>query len=315
MSLSPELVHGFAGACLAKRYDNAVSTPKFHLELWDLCCSDNDLVAVAAPRRHGKSTAVSHAYVLASVLFRDRRFVLLVSDTESQAVNFLNDIKQELKDNDDLIDLFQIKGFKKETETDIIVEMQDGHTFRILVRGAEQRVRGLKWNQLRPDLIVCHEKDTEIFTPETGWIKNQDYPNSKLIKAHDAYKIEFEDGTIEVVSGDHRYLTDKGWAFPWMMNSGDNVNENITDDIMNDILKKEKQDLKNITIVQKLKRNIKNGLLTIWMLTRLVSVNGTNKTKKKFANKLNNLLGKILLGKQPTVLREEQRSYKQHLLG
>jgi len=157
MAISAEVIHGFATSILAKRYDNAVRTPKFHLELWDLCCSTNPLVAVAAPRGHGKSTAVSHAYTLASVLFRDRRFVLLVSDTETQASNFLNDIKEELRNNDDLIELFQVKGFKKDTETDIIVEMMDGHTFRIMVRGAEQRVRGLKWNLMRPDLIICDD--------------------------------------------------------------------------------------------------------------------------------------------------------------
>lgn len=49
-TISADLVHGFAGSMLAKRYDNAVPTPKFHLELWDLCCSDNSLVAIAAPR-------------------------------------------------------------------------------------------------------------------------------------------------------------------------------------------------------------------------------------------------------------------------
>ena len=98
---------------------------------------------------------------MSAVLFRDRRFVLLISDTETQAVNFLNDIKQDLKDNEDLIELFGIKGFKKDTETDIIVEMTDGHTFRILVRGAEQKVRGLKWEQMRPDLIICDDLENE----------------------------------------------------------------------------------------------------------------------------------------------------------
>ena len=166
--LSADLIHGFAGAVLSKRYDNAVPTPRFHMELWGLCCSEHPLVAIAAPRGHGKSTAVSHAYVLSAVLFRDRKFVVLVSDTETQATNFLNDIKQDLKDNDDLIDLFQIKGFKKETETDIIVEFMDGHCFRIVVRGSEQRVRGLKWNQARPDLIVCDdlEGDEQVANKE-----------------------------------------------------------------------------------------------------------------------------------------------------
>ena len=161
MALTSEVIKGFVGALLSKKYDNATLTPDFHMELWDLCCSNHPRVAIAAPRGHGKSTAISHAYILASALFRERKFILLVSDTETQAVNFLNDIKQELKDNEDLIELFQIKGFKKETETDIVVEFQDGYMFRILVRGAEQRVRGLKWDHLRPDLIVCDDLEHE----------------------------------------------------------------------------------------------------------------------------------------------------------
>lgn len=159
--ISASLIHGFSASILAKRYDGAVPTPAFHLELWDLFCSTHPLVAVAAPRGHGKSTTCSHAYILANALFRERRFIIIVSDTETQAVNFLNDIKQDLKDNEDLIALFQIKGFKKETETDIVVELEDGYCFRIMVRGAEQRVRGLKWNQLRPDLIVCDDLENE----------------------------------------------------------------------------------------------------------------------------------------------------------
>lgn len=157
MKLTPDLIHGFAGSILAKRYDGSTPTPQCHLEWWDLCCSDNPLVAIAAPRAHGKSTAITHAYLLAALLFRDRKFVLIVSDTENQAINFLGDITNELKNNEDLINLFGIKGFVKESQTDIIVEFTDGEQFRVLVRGAEQRVRGLKWDQRRPDLIVCDD--------------------------------------------------------------------------------------------------------------------------------------------------------------
>jgi predicted phage terminase large subunit-like protein len=161
MKLTSQLVHGFVGSLLAKRYDQVVATPAFHKELWEACCSDHPLVAIAAPRGHGKSTAVSHAYALASFLFRDRSFGVLVSDTETQAVNFLNDIKADLMDNSDLIELFQIKGFIKDSQTDIIVEFQDGVQFRIMVRGSEQRVRGLKWNQKRPDIIICDDMESD----------------------------------------------------------------------------------------------------------------------------------------------------------
>ncbi len=161
MELSAEIIEGFSVSTLAKRYDGTTPTPEAHRQWWELCASKNKLVAIAAPRSHGKSTAITHAYCLAAVLFRERKFVVIVSDTETQAVNFLNDIKEELRNNDDLVELFGIKGFKKDTETDIIIELSDGYTFRILVRGAEQRVRGLKWNQLRPDLIVCDDLESD----------------------------------------------------------------------------------------------------------------------------------------------------------
>jgi len=157
MKITSDMIHGFSGACLAKDYDGTTPTPKCHLEWWDLCCSENPLVAIAAPRNHGKSTAITHAYTLASVLFRERSFVVLVSDTETQAQMFLNDIKRELINNEDLIQLFGVKGFIKDSQTDIIVEFEDGDQFRIMVRGAEQRVRGLKWNSKRPDLIICDD--------------------------------------------------------------------------------------------------------------------------------------------------------------
>ena len=168
MKLSVDLIHGFAGACLAKRYDGSTPTPQCHLEWWDLCCSENPLVAIAAPRAHGKSTAITHAYLLAALLFRDRKFALIVSDTESQAVNFLSDIKEELINNDDLISLFGVKGLIKDSQTDIIVEFEDGDQFRVLVRGAEQRVRGLKWDQKRPDLILCDdlEGDEQVLSKD-----------------------------------------------------------------------------------------------------------------------------------------------------
>jgi len=50
MAISADLIHGFAASMLAKRYDNATRTPKFHLELWDYFCDKHPLVAIAAPR-------------------------------------------------------------------------------------------------------------------------------------------------------------------------------------------------------------------------------------------------------------------------
>lgn len=120
-------------------------------------------------RLHAKSTAITLGYGLATLLFRERKFMLLVSDTESQASLFLGLFKQELQDNNELIDLFGIKRnekglveFKeKGSETDVIVECTDGHKFRIIAKGAEQKLRGLIWNGSRPDIIICDDMEND----------------------------------------------------------------------------------------------------------------------------------------------------------
>ena len=162
MKLTSSMIHGFSESILSKRYFEKCETPKCHLEWWDLCCSNHPLVAIAAPRGHAKSTAITHAYVLASVLFRDRGFCLVVSDTYEQSVMFLKDIASELKDNEELVAFFNIDTeFEKDAENDIIVKFKDGGRFRVMAKGSEQKVRGLKWDGRRPDLIVCDDLEND----------------------------------------------------------------------------------------------------------------------------------------------------------
>jgi predicted phage terminase large subunit-like protein len=166
--INAEVIEGLVGSCLVKRFDGSAKIPDCHREWWRLVTGPEKFVAISAPRNHAKSTAISLSYVLASVLFRNKKFVLLVSDTETQAALFLGSIKQELQENDDLITLFGIKRndkglvtFKKDSETDIIVEIEGDHQFRIIAKGAEQKLRGLIWNGSRPDLIVCDDFEND----------------------------------------------------------------------------------------------------------------------------------------------------------
>jgi predicted phage terminase large subunit-like protein len=168
VELTSQIIEGFVGSCLLKGFDGAAKIPDFHREMWDMCCSPTPFVAIAAPRNHAKSTAISLSYVLACVLFRNRRFVLLVSDTEAQAAMFLGQITQELQNNEDIIELFGIKRdpdgkvkFIKDSSTDIIVEFKDGLKFRIIAKGSEQKLRGMLWNGARPDLIVMDDGEND----------------------------------------------------------------------------------------------------------------------------------------------------------
>lgn len=161
MELTADTILGFSGAVLASRYDNPKPTPDFHRELWDYCTADDVKVAIAAPRGHAKSTAITHAYVLAEVLFRKSSFVMIVSDTEGQAVQFLHDIKAEFTDNDVLKEMFGIAKLLKDTETEVVVRTKDRHQFKIIAKGSGQKVRGTKWLGRRPDLIIGDDLENE----------------------------------------------------------------------------------------------------------------------------------------------------------
>jgi predicted phage terminase large subunit-like protein len=172
MKLTADVVAGFVGSVLASRFDGQAASPPFHRECWELCCSENKYVAIAAPRGHAKSTAITLGYGLATLVFRERKFMLIVSDTESQAALFLQMMKQELMDNQELIDLFGIKRndkglveFLKDSETDIIVPFSDKingvDRFRIIAKGAEQKLRGMIWNGSRPDIIMCDDMEND----------------------------------------------------------------------------------------------------------------------------------------------------------
>lgn len=166
--LTAEIIEGLSQTILARNFDDPKPTPDCHRQWWEMCCASHRYVAIAAPRGFAKSTAITHVYLLANLLFREREFALIVSDTEGQAVMFLQDIKSELENNENLIELFRPKRdgdgnviLFKDTETDIIVEFEDGHQFRIVARGANQRVRGLKWGHKRPDIVVCDDLEND----------------------------------------------------------------------------------------------------------------------------------------------------------
>ena len=165
MKLTADLIYGFATSLLSERFDNVKPTPNFHRELWEYCSSDNQLVAIAAPRGHAKSTAVTHSYTLASVLFRQADFVVIISDTELQAIQFLNDIKMELYENQKLRGLFKVSEVYKDAEREIRFKIgTDNHQVRIMVRGASGgsgSVRGFKWRGKRPNLIICDDMEND----------------------------------------------------------------------------------------------------------------------------------------------------------
>lgn len=161
VKLSAALVESFAGTFLSPRYDDPQPTPEFHRRGWELYCTDETQVMLIAPRDHAKSTAFTFGYILAEVCFRTSDYVILIGSTEDMAAEQLSNIREELTENEDLREEFGISEIEKDSTTDIIVRCVDGHRFRILARGAEQKIRGKMWNGKRPNLLVCDDMEDD----------------------------------------------------------------------------------------------------------------------------------------------------------
>lgn len=166
--LNSKLIDGFVGGALATGFDSPVPTPDFHREMWDMCASDAQKVAIAAPRNHAKTSSITLAYTLAALLWREAHFVVIISATEGNASEFLGHIKRELTENEDLRQLFDISGLEKDSATSLVCRMKDGHRFRVVAKGSEQKLRGMLWDGHRPDLVICDdiEEDEQVLNQE-----------------------------------------------------------------------------------------------------------------------------------------------------
>ena len=161
VQLTADLIESFAGTFISPRFDDARPTPALHREAWALYSSPVVSAMVIAPRDHAKSTALTTVYTLAECLFRTSDYVILIGSTEDGSAEQLGNIVEELTENDDLIREFGIKKFLRTSNTDVICEMADGHRFRIIAKGAEQRIRGRLWKGKRPNLIVADDMEDD----------------------------------------------------------------------------------------------------------------------------------------------------------
>ncbi|MEM6503851.1 MAG: phage terminase large subunit [Planctomycetota bacterium] len=144
-------------------------------------------LAVAAPRSHAKTTVVSLAFVLWSLLYERERFVLLVSATREQAQKLLADIRSELTTNDRLLDDFpelcHAEGTppRKRPWKQGFIALANGSAVRAV--GVGQGIRGLKHGSSRPTLVIGDDlEELEPAQTEEGRDKVQRWFEQTLLK-------------------------------------------------------------------------------------------------------------------------------------
>lgn len=141
-----------------------LDTPPFHIELVQAYLKHRFL-AVAAPRESAKSTVLVFVKPFHDIIFKKKRFILILSNTFKKAAMSLDSIKKELIDNVMLKNSFPGIVITKDAEGDSEIRHPDGFTTKILCRGVDQigSVRGVKFGAYRPDLIIGDDiEDDEL---------------------------------------------------------------------------------------------------------------------------------------------------------
>lgn len=174
----------FSEVFLVKNYDGSLAVPDIHKEWWKMCLSRKRLVSIAAPRGHAKSTSITLAYTLANIVFRKKKYVIVVGNNEDTASELMGMLRSELQDNEELREMFDIVSLDKDLSTEVIVRFGDGHRARIIAKGAGQKVRGRNWRGTRPDLIVIDDlEDDEMVESDTRRAKIKAWVLKALIPA------------------------------------------------------------------------------------------------------------------------------------
>lgn len=140
---------------------------EFHRELFEVIentvlnkSNEKSYICRAAPRGHGKSQIISFAVPLWCVAYSYRKNIVIVSDTGAQALQFIQDIKNQIEDNEYFIrDFGSLVGIggKPWKQNEIVTQ----NNIHLIAKSAGQKLRGIKYNSVRPDMIIIDDLEND----------------------------------------------------------------------------------------------------------------------------------------------------------
>jgi predicted phage terminase large subunit-like protein len=142
--------------------------------------------AIVAFRGSAKSTIMTLSYPLWAVLgVQQKKFVLLLSQTQNQARSMLMNLKREIETNDLLrADFGALEHQTDEWGRDSLVIKK--HGARIMAASTETSIRGLRHGEHRPDLIIADDvEDQNSVKTREGRNKTYSWLMGEVIPAGD----------------------------------------------------------------------------------------------------------------------------------
>ncbi len=198
---------------------------RMHMEMAELIVQAAERrggrVAIAAPRGHAKSTMVTLATILWCIVYKLEDYVLLVCDSQDQAVGHLASIREQLENNpllrEDFPEACMVPPASRRPQVWRRNEIVTGNGVKVSALGSGTKIRGRRHNQARPGLIVADdiENETLVRSPEqreqlAAWF------NATLLKAGDATTNVLVVGTILHHDSLLATLTDTGRSPGWL---------------------------------------------------------------------------------------------------
>lgn len=160
-------------------------TAEFQKGMFSLTEIDSPkMVIVVAFRGSAKSTIFTMSYPLWAILGKQqKKFVIILSQTQRQAQHHLASIKSELERNPRLCK--DLGPFREETDTwgrsSLVIPRYGA---RITAVSIEQPIRGLRHLQHRPDLIIADDiEDIQSVKTKEGRDKTYDILQGEIIPA------------------------------------------------------------------------------------------------------------------------------------
>lgn len=158
----------------------------FHFDIFKLTEEDIKFAVLVAFRGSAKSTLITLSYAIWSIIgMQQKKFVLIVSQTQAQAKLHLENIKRELEGNDLLkADIGPFESPDDEWGSNSIVIPK--FRARIAAVSTEQSIRGIRHEQYRPDLIICDDiEDINSVKTKEGRDRTHTWFNGEIVPVGD----------------------------------------------------------------------------------------------------------------------------------
>jgi len=151
-------------------------TPEIHHQILKAFYSDHPKVVLQAFRGAAKSTLLEE-YTILKCLFRECSFSIFVGNSYDMACERLTAVKEELTNNDMLIELFGDQHGPVWSVGEIVLS----NGIKLQAIGARQAMRGVKHNDHRPDHAAIDDlEDEEMVGTKDAIIKNKRWFNGTM---------------------------------------------------------------------------------------------------------------------------------------